>query len=214
MSKKLTLRQKSEYVTELIQKQNGLHNSDVLAYTYTYDILKFFVYRKINKRVSTSEIPEEIVQNIAIAVFEHFRVGAAKKKDPSELLCLFAYLSKCVASEFCKLSRNKYNGQNFILPDAQNGESAHLDDLYIGSHTFEVYTLLQIDRGLKVIMKEANYLLKAHTVPVNYKRFMEFPLLLAVARETSRNLKNYPNRVRISMNQIWEDIGPPMEIMR
>lgn len=204
---KSTIRDKSNYVTNLIRTNGRLINSDHKAYNYLYDIVTFLVHRKINTKMIPSDFPEEVIQNILVQLFERF---GTKKKANMELNSIFPYISTCVMSELCKLRRNKYQGQAYIL----SGYDLDLDKDETGEFSicfmYEAETFAHFLRVVKTIVREVRTLLNETIIPVENKELLLFPLLLAIMREDERIFIRYNIRIRSALRYIYREIGNPL----
>ena len=206
-NKKKDIREKSDYVSNLINTQGYLSKKDNLALNYLYDIVRYLVKRKISNRNLMSDIPEEIVQNIVIQIYEKFKKGSTHNGMDSA----FAYISQCVMSEASKLRRNKYLGKKFIVATHDLDAEAELREDYSLNCTFEIHTVLNIEKTNKIIIKEAKYLLEECFLPVKNKELLYFVLLLAISRQEEKLLNKLEPRVAFALRQLYKDVGSPFE---
>ena len=210
MSKKPTLDQKSKYVTDLINEQKGLKRDDNLAYQYIYDMVTFMIRRKTENQALPSDIPEELIQNIASQIAIQFQID----NNPGELHSMFAYIGKCVATELCKLTRNKYRGKIISTVGFELETHEDFTGYFTTSHTYEMETILHIEKMVNVLIKEIKYLLEENPILVENKNLLFFPLLLAVSREEQRIINKMPLRARLGLKQLYKDIGSPFDRIR
>lgn len=205
------IREKSDYILNLIQKQKGLYRTDELAYKYLYDITWFILKRKINPSKLGSETPEEIVQNIIAQLTYKFSID--NPKNNPNVQSILPYISKCVLTELSKLHRNKYQGQSFI----QSGFNLDLDFDSTGEfsydHTYEVETLINMEMEIKEIINNTTTMLREYPIAVKNKHLLLFPLLLSIAREQEKIINKFRFRIRLALKQIYNEIGHPSETL-
>lgn len=206
-----TIREKSTYITELIEKQNGLKKENVKAYQYIYDITKFLVYKKINTRNLTSEIPEDIIQNIVIQVFKRFNYDFLKDKNKdANLMSIFPYLSKCVHAEASRLKTSAYGG-NLPRIDENLKETLFFKEDIVYHPTFETEVVIKIEKKIKNIIFEVKSLLDENIISVKNKNFILFPLLISISRRNLTLFNNYPDGVKSLLRQIYNNTKDPLD---
>lgn len=210
MSKKLTIRDKSKFITDKILSQDGLTREDTLSYQYLYDITKFLVNRKLNTRRLSSDIPGEIVQNIVVQIFSYFNTDNSQNRT-IKLKSIFPYISQCVNSEFCKLNRNKYLGQSYIISEHQILSEEDSPLLYTINFDSEFHYMIRIEKMASTIIKETKYLLEENIIPVENKHLLFFPLILSIARRDEKLINKFCSRVKIVLKQIYNDVGDPKD---
>ena len=208
--KKLSIREKVIYINNLISKQNGLLPTDNRAYNYIYDILKYLVYRKLGTRKLTSEIPEEIVQNIIVQVFKRFDYNNLQRKNKdANLMSIFPYLSKCVHAEASKLKTTTYIGNLPRVDESFRGTFFDREEL-VHYPTFETEAVIKIENKVKNIIKEVQILVDENVINVPNKNLILFPLLVSISRRNLSFFKEYPSSFQTLMRQIYNNTKDPL----
>lgn len=210
---KVTIRDKTNYVNNLIKEQNGLTSKDSKAYLYIYDITKYLVHKKVNMAKLTSEIPEEMTQNIIIQVFKRFNQTSLRKKNKdANLMSIFPYLSRCVLSETSKLKTSTYGGNLPRIDESLKGTLFHKEDI-IYQPTFETEAVIKVERKVKAIISEVKNLVEQNilSIPVENRSFVVFPLLVAISRRNLTLFEKYPDRLKVLIRQIYNNAKNPLE---
>jgi hypothetical protein len=196
-----TLKQKSDYVTDLINSQNGLKSENTLAYSYLYDITKFLCRRKFKSINCSSSTEEEVVQNIVVQLFFFF-----EKKKIVKIDSIFPYVDQCILSEICKIRTDKYEGaslEGIVDPKITRRGGDNLIYFPISEVEYDMYIYKQV---IKIIEKVIE-LLNEIVIPVEHKHLVLFPLVLAIAREDEKLLKLFKFRTKEALKMIYHNIG-------
>lgn len=210
-NERLSIREKTKYIDNLINKQNGLNHNDDRAYNYIYDIVNYLIYRKVNTAKLTSEIPEEIAQNILIQVYKRFDHQSLQDlHKEANLQSIFPYLSKCVHSETSKLKTNVYGGNLPRIDESLRGTLFNKNDI-IYHPTFETEAVIKIEKKVKTIITEVDTLVNEAVIIAKNKHLLVFPLLIAISRRNISLFSNYPDRLRIVMKHLYNNTKNPLD---
>lgn len=212
--KKPSIRDKTEYINNLIKEQNGLYPTDRKAYTYLYDIVKFLIFKKVNVARFTSEIPEEIAQNIIIQVFRRFDKSILEKNNKdANLLSIFPYLSKCVHAEASKLKTTAYSGNLPRVDETLKNVLFNKDDIKYRP-IFETEAIIKIEKRVRAVIKEIQLLIEENAIFLENKTFIVFLVLIAISRKDPSLFSHYPDNIRLFLKQVYNNSKDPLERVR
>ncbi|NNK81916.1 MAG: hypothetical protein HKO92_02210 [Flavobacteriaceae bacterium] len=207
----LSLREKSDYVTNLINTKKGLDNDDTLAYKYIYDITKYLVYRKFKTITCSSDIPKDVVQTVVFNTFHNIS-KEYKRKEDLKIDSIFSYLARVLVGEVSKLNRSQYKGK---IHDNLVHTSDLNDEFDMITHpVFEIEAYLNILKNLKIIIDDTYYNLNVYPLVVEHRFLLFFPLLLSIAREDKRLINQFKKRIRVALKDIYQKVGTPSEKMK